>query len=261
MTAVSSLVRDGHLGAPSADGPAQRVKDAIQWYGADTDLLDPRAADVQQPVLARLLHDGIFIGPISLEDTQSPWRVHDALAPLRAAVYRRLGVSGAMEVLCSALEDPGLWAREALTPAARAPAERPSREPARLVRQVVLGWLEAHLPPLHVGALLAQVDLRAQYKGRKGPASLAQCYAEDAHAQAAFLNALEVFCLGERDLPPVWEVFDGPLFHWLAQHPEAWLQRCGRGTGARARRANHEGPALLPWRFGASQLVKAPTHV
>ena len=229
VRAVAALVRGGgySLNAP-------RVEEAAAWY----DVAPPGDSGeelVQQPALARLLADSTFVGPLAVEDVSSKLSIHAALQPLRMAVYRRLGVTRVREILCSAFVDPEAWAApdlvevDAALPAAPAPAAGA----VAIVRQLVQGPLLGLLSPAQAAALLEQASAPPEMRRRR-VRELHQCFADDVQAQNLFVVAYELFTLGACDPPAIWDAFDGPLFHHLAQNPQ---KRVGEGGADGAQRS------------------------
>jgi len=256
-----------------------RERDVFEWYTPVIPSLAPARA-VLRPHLEVLLAARTFVGPLTFEhlvpaQADAP-TVFEATAALRAAVYARLfgcnpGDSSVVtELLCSARRDTS-WpttqndfsnSAPAAFPAAVVAAS-PGEAPAQAVaRHVVSHWLAPHLAPHHADALVAQADpaRRVAFHARAPPPlGLRGVRPADVHAMSLFLVAMDMFLwqadAGALDLP-IWDHFDGLLYHALLQQPARAGAELAAVQPLRAKAAGR----VVPKRDYVSRGTKAPAH-
>eukprot|EP01083_Nonionella_stella_P070418 188382_1 len=188
----------------------------------------PSSERISHPALIALLR-GLYQRGVAVEDlSQTPG--HILLAPLRVSVYANLGLKSVREYLCCMVpsaDGKSTWSfqREVQAdptrdsdPQVPPPSQWAAGDLDVLVKGVValvVRFAGACVTDGQRDALLGQYFDRAQFRDRR---ALTRFFprTRDLHARNLFLQTWELVCYGADERPPnVWDVFDGPLFHFL----------------------------------------------
>eukprot|EP00210_Caulerpa_lentillifera_P002756 g2635.t1 len=153
-------------------------------------------------------------------DSLSEKPCHDVLAPLRKSIYRRNGFDQVKEFICHPHSNPDEWSHgcdvEVTQDHSIAPMPPPEVDKCiTLCCDYLISMGE--LNDFYVKALVLQHQQRDVLLSQelKLP-DIPQI--KDLHVANLFLQTVEVLYLGSPVAqPPCWELFHGPLFHYLCQ--------------------------------------------
>lgn len=214
-----------------------------------------------------LLRHAKWLRSVQLEDVSEATPMHALVAPLRAGLYKALGLARVQEHMCMHNTPPEAWRQGEVVDTAgacelRLPAAELEGEVGgwsfQAVAAYIVGLMEEPPPrglggvgstPLQRKALLLQAALReeaqqlvAAYRTRLRQAPSVS----DLHAATAFLSVYSLLnILSDAALPPASQVLHVRVYHLLCQNPPLVAQLHQGGTAG----------ASLHWRSRQSRAV------